>query len=130
MTTGQLLAEPYAESLDSILRWPLGQEPKRTHLDESSGTVGGTMERHLRGRKSVGLGLQSPSPTWAPAPTPRNHRQVIVLLGSPHPPPRASDDSTAYQLPSSRGCGDTNAGSTLEPVGTVSAIITGMRELL
>lgn len=88
------------------------------------------LERHLGGRKGGGLGLQSTSLTWAPAPTPKNHRQDIVLLGPQYPPPRVSDDSTGFHLLSSEGCGDTNAWGTQDPVGTISAIITGMSELL
>ena len=53
VTTERLLAESHSESLDSIFRWPPGWEGVE---GPPCGTVGGTMERHLGGRKGFGPG--------------------------------------------------------------------------
>lgn len=51
----RLLAEPHSESLDSTSGWPLGREGVE---GPPCGPVGGTMERHLGGRKGCVWALQ------------------------------------------------------------------------
>lgn len=113
-------------SLDFILEWPLGQEVKRTHLDEHYGTAGGTVERCLGGGKGVGSASRG-FPSVGCCSSPKKSQAGHCTAGVSAPSPRVSDD---FCLLSCGRCNDINAGGAQEPVGTVCAIITGMSELL
>lgn len=82
------------------------------------------------GTKGSGSPEQHPPPRGGFCSNPEISQASHCVLWVSAPPIQGRWGLDHLSFPSSQGGGDTNVGSAREPVGTISAVMTGMSELL